>query len=102
MICHLTHRRHDHSFLFNFARDRSAQCEALRRASAEFRVSLLNFCVTSNHMHQLAIENRKLSRERVQTQVRVTRREKRWTASIQAKITVRSDGHDLFVPLEYT
>jgi putative transposase len=56
MICHLTHRCHDRSFLFKFACDRSAYREALRLASKEFRVSLLNFCVTSNHTHQLAIE----------------------------------------------
>jgi putative transposase len=59
MICHLTHRCHDRSFLFDFARDRSAYREALRQASREFRVSLLNFCVTSNHTHQLAIETEK-------------------------------------------
>jgi putative transposase len=56
MICHLTHRCHDRSFLFKFARDRTAYCDALRLASKEFRVSLLNFSVTSNHTHELAIE----------------------------------------------
>jgi putative transposase len=56
MICHLTHRCHDRSFLFKFALDRSAYREALRLASKECRVSLLDFCVTSNHTHQLAIE----------------------------------------------
>ena len=56
MICHLTHRCHDRSFLFKFACDRSAYREALRLTSKEFRVSLLNFSITSNHTHQLAIE----------------------------------------------
>jgi putative transposase len=56
MICHLTHRCHDRSFLFKFACDRSAYREALRLASKKFRVSLLNFSITSNHTHQLAIE----------------------------------------------
>jgi putative transposase len=56
MICHLTHRCHDRSFLFKFACDRSAYREALRLASKEFRVSLLNFSITSNHIHQLAFE----------------------------------------------
>jgi putative transposase len=57
MICHLTHRCHDRAFFFKFARDRSAYREALRLASKEFKVSLLNFSITSNHTHQLAIES---------------------------------------------
>ncbi len=56
MICHLTHRCHNRSFLFKFGRDRSAYRKALRLASKEFKVSLLNFSITSNHTHQLAIE----------------------------------------------
>jgi len=58
MICHLTHRCHDRSFLFKFACDRTAYRESLRLASKEFGVSLLNFSVTSNHTHQLAMESK--------------------------------------------
>jgi len=57
MICHLTHRCHDRSFLLRFARDRSEYRERLRQASKEFAVSLLNYCLTSNHTHQIAIES---------------------------------------------
>ncbi len=57
MICHLTHRCHDRSFLFRFARDRSEYRERLRLASGEFGVTLLNYCVTSNHTHGIAIES---------------------------------------------
>jgi putative transposase len=56
MICHLTHRCHDRSFLLRFARDRSEYRERLRQASKEFAVSLLNYCITSNHTHQIAVE----------------------------------------------
>jgi putative transposase len=57
MICHLTHRCHNGSFLLKFARDRSEYRERLRQASKEFGVSLLNYCLTSNHTHEIAIES---------------------------------------------
>lgn len=58
MVCHLTHRCHDRAFLLGFARDRSEYRERLRQASKEFGVSLLNYCLTSNHTHQIAIESK--------------------------------------------
>ena len=58
MICHLTHRCHNRSFLFRFARDRSEYRERLRLASGQFGVSILNYCLTSNHTHNIAIESK--------------------------------------------
>jgi putative transposase len=58
MICHLTHRCHNRAFLLGFARDRSEHRERLRLASKKFNVSLLNYCLTSNHTHEIAIESR--------------------------------------------
>jgi putative transposase len=58
MICHLTHRCHNGDFLFRFARDRSEYRERLREASKKFGVSLLNYCITSSHSHEIAIESR--------------------------------------------
>ncbi len=58
MICHLTHRCHDRSFLFAFAKDRTEYCHRLRLASIQFGVLLLNYCITSNHTHLIAIESR--------------------------------------------
>jgi len=58
MIFHLTHRCHNRSFLFGFARVRSEYRERLRQASKEFAVSLLNYSLTSDHTHQLAIETK--------------------------------------------
>jgi putative transposase len=57
MICHLTHRCHNGDFLFRFARDRSEYRERLRDASRQFGVSLLNYCTTSSHSHEIAIES---------------------------------------------
>jgi len=50
---HLTHRCHNRSWLFKFARDRTEYCKRLRVSVREFRISLLTFCVTSNHTHLL-------------------------------------------------
>lgn len=53
-LYHLTHRCHDRKFLFRFAVTRSEYRKRLRAAVSEFRVSLLNYCITSNHTHLLA------------------------------------------------
>ncbi len=58
MICHLTHRCHNGSFLFRFARDRAEYRERLRLASQKYRVSIINYAITSNHIHAIAIESR--------------------------------------------
>jgi len=50
---HLTHRCHDRSFLFRFARDRTEYRRRLRSAVDAFEISLLTYCITSNHTHLL-------------------------------------------------
>lgn len=50
---HLTHRCHDRSFLFRFGRDRREYRRRLRQAVRQFRVTLLAYCITSNHTHLL-------------------------------------------------
>jgi len=50
---HLTHRCHDRSFLFRFGRDRTEYRRRLRQAVRQFRVTLLAYCITSNHTHLL-------------------------------------------------
>lgn len=57
-IYHLTHRCHDRAFLFRFAVDRIEYCRRLRDAVKEHRVSLLDFNLTCNHTHLLAVSNR--------------------------------------------
>lgn len=50
---HLTHRCHNGSFLFRFAKDRTEYCRRLRVSVRDFGVSLLAYCITSNHTHLL-------------------------------------------------
>lgn len=51
---HVTHRCHNRSFLFRFARDRDAYRMMLReQLQARPEVSALTYCITSNHVHLL-------------------------------------------------
>ncbi|MBU0677083.1 MAG: transposase [Verrucomicrobia bacterium] len=50
---HLTHRCHNRSFLFRFAKDRDMYREMLRQRLKVFRTPLLAYCITSNHVHLL-------------------------------------------------
>jgi len=52
-IFHLTHRCHNRAFLLKFARDRDGYREMLRGQLGEFKVCLLDYCLTSNHVHLL-------------------------------------------------
>ena len=52
-VCHLTHRCHNRSFLFRFARDRTEYRRRLSAAVKEFNLSLIGYCITSNHVHLL-------------------------------------------------
>jgi putative transposase len=50
-VYHLTHRCHDRKFLLKFAQDRNRYRKRLREAVLEFKVSLLTYNITSNHVH---------------------------------------------------
>ena len=50
---HLTHRCHDGAFLFRFACDRDAYMDMLRERSKKYKVPVLGYCITSNHVHLL-------------------------------------------------
>lgn len=52
-IFHVTHRCHNRAFLLKFARDRDAYRRRLREALPQFELSLLDYCLTSNHVHLL-------------------------------------------------
>ena len=52
-IYHVTHRCHDHEFLLKFARDRDLYRAMLRERLKRFPISLLGYCLTSNHTHLL-------------------------------------------------
>lgn len=52
-IYHVTHRCHDRSFLFKFGKDRDAYRSMLRDRLERFPISVLGYCLTSNHTHLL-------------------------------------------------
>jgi len=53
-LYHLTHRCHDRKFGFRFGVVRTEYCRRLRQALKLYGVSLLAYCITSNHPHLLA------------------------------------------------
>ncbi len=52
-LWHLTHRCHHKAFLLKFARDRRRYLRWLFEAKKRFGFSVLNYMVTSNHIHLL-------------------------------------------------
>jgi putative transposase len=52
-LYHLTHRCHDRGFLLRFARDRDEYRRRLRRRLAGSRCAVLDYAITSNHVHLL-------------------------------------------------
>jgi putative transposase len=49
----VTHRCHNRAFLLKFARDRDAYRAILRKQLPRFDLWLLDYCLTSNHVHLL-------------------------------------------------
>jgi REP element-mobilizing transposase RayT len=58
-IWHITHRCHKKEFLLKFARNRQRWISWLFEAKKRFGLSVLNFAVTSNHIHLLVLDTRK-------------------------------------------
>jgi len=54
-IWHLTHRCHKREFLFKFSKDRTRWIELLYEAKTRYLLSILNFIVTSNHIHLIVL-----------------------------------------------
>ena len=52
-VWHLTHRCHHKTFLLKFARDRRCYLRWVLEAKKRFGLSVLNYMVTSNHIHLL-------------------------------------------------
>jgi putative transposase len=52
-IWHITHRCHEKQFLLKFARDRLRYLRWLFEAKKRFGLSVLDYIVTSNHVHLL-------------------------------------------------
>ncbi len=56
-IWHITHRCHKQEFLLKFARDRDRWVELLFRVKKKYGLEVLNYIVTSNHIHLLVSDN---------------------------------------------
>ena len=52
-IFHIAHRCHNREFLLRFARDRGTYREKLQEHAKKYEVWLLDYCITSNHVHLL-------------------------------------------------
>lgn len=52
-VFHLTHRCHNRAFLLKFACDRDGYRAKLREHLGKFDLWLLDYCITSNHVHLL-------------------------------------------------
>jgi len=53
----MTHRCHKKEFLLKFARDRRRWMEWLFEAKKRYGISILNYMVTSNHIHLLVSDD---------------------------------------------
>ncbi|WP_320041740.1 transposase [uncultured Desulfobacter sp.] len=56
-VWHITHRCHKKEFLLKFARDRNRWLDFLFRAKQKYGLEVLNYIVTSNHIHLLVSDN---------------------------------------------
>lgn len=56
-VWHITHRCHKKEFLLKFARDRRRWHSWLFEAKKRFGLRILNYVVTSNHIHLLVIDS---------------------------------------------
>lgn len=57
-IWHITHRCHKREFLIKFSKDRSRWLHWLVQARKRYGLVVLNYTVTSNHIHLLALDKK--------------------------------------------
>ena len=55
-VWHITHRCHKREFLLKFAKDRRRWVQWLFEAKKRYRLDILNYVVTSNHIHLLVVD----------------------------------------------
>jgi len=56
LVWHITHRCHKQEFLLKFKRDRERWLHWLYEARKRFQLCVLNYAVTSNHVHLLVLD----------------------------------------------
>ncbi len=55
-IWHITHRCHKREFLLKFSKDRYRYLQWLYQAKKRYKLTILNYMVTSNHVHLLVLD----------------------------------------------
>jgi len=58
-VWHITHRCHNREFLLKFAYDKKRWLYWLFEAKKRYGLCILNYCVTSNHVHLLVVDTEK-------------------------------------------
>ena len=56
-IWHITHRCHKREFLLKFVKDRHLYLQWLCQARKKYGLKILNYMVTSNHIHLLVVDD---------------------------------------------
>jgi REP element-mobilizing transposase RayT len=56
-IWHITHRCHKREFLLKFAKDRHRYLQWLYEARKRYGLTILNYMITSNHIHLLVVDD---------------------------------------------
>jgi len=56
-VWHITHRCHKKEFLLKFVRDRNRWMELLFKAKQRYGLVILNYIITSNHIHLLVLDD---------------------------------------------
>jgi putative transposase len=56
-IWHITHRCHKREFLLRFSKDRQRYLQWLYQARKRYRLTILDYMVTSNHIHLLVFDD---------------------------------------------
>jgi len=56
-VWHLTHRCHKREFLLKFARDKRRYLQWLFEAKRRYGLTVLNYALTSNHVHLLVVDD---------------------------------------------
>ena len=56
-IWHITHRCHKREFLLKFSKDRYRYLQWLYQARKRYGLKILNYMVTSNHIHLLVVDD---------------------------------------------
>ena len=57
LIWHITHRCHKREFLLRFIKDKQAWCRWVLASKKLFGLCILNYTITSNHVHLLILDN---------------------------------------------